>query len=380
MGELRRMSEMPATSHWTAKDVERIDRATAPCAPVIPAQRRVIETLDLWDYWPVQTVDGHPADIAGGTLFIALSAPILPDPDARHAVARMRLLHRVEGEWCDLGQVLPDGFSPGSREWSGSAILSPDGETITLYYTVAGVRGEVETSFAQRLFFTCAALTVQDGAIALSPWSEPVEFLEPDDVHYSRDMAGGGAVGTIKAFRDPAFFRDPADNQDYILFAGSIARSRSAWNGAVGIARHVADQEWEILPPLAEADGLNNELERPHVIMRDGRYYLFWSTQTKVFAADGPAGPTGLYGMVADRLLGPWRPLNGSGLVFGNPPSAPFQAYSWLVLPDLCVQSFADLVGLAELPRDVMQARAHFGGTPAPELRLMIDGDKAWLA
>ncbi|MGX7835970.1 glycoside hydrolase family 68 protein, partial [Campylobacter fetus subsp. venerealis] len=82
-----------------------------------------------------------------------------------------------------------------------------------------------------------------------------------------------------------AFFRDPADNQDYILFAASIARSRSAWNGAVGIARRVVDQEWQILPPLVEADGLNNELERPHVIMRDGRYYLFWSTQTKVFAA-----------------------------------------------------------------------------------------------
>ena len=374
------MSNVPFTSPWTAGDVQRISPATAPCAPIIPTQRRVIETLDLWDYWPVQNVDGHPAAIAGGTLFIALSAPILPDPDARHGVARMRLLHRVGTHWSDLGPVLPDGLSPGSREWSGSAILSTDGAAITLYYTVAGFQGEVETSFAQRLFYTCAGLTVQDDAIKLSSWSDPVEFLQPDDLHYSRDMAGGGAVGTIKAFRDPAFFRDPADNQDYILFVGSIARSRSAWNGAVGIARQVADQEWEVLPPLVEADGLNNELERPHVIMQDGRYYLFWSTQTKVFAADGPAGPTGLYGMVADRLFGPWRPLNGSGLVFGNPPSAPFQAYSWLVLPDLCVQSFADLVGLAEPPRDVVQARAHFGGTPAPELRLMIDGDKAWLA
>lgn len=374
------MSNVPFTSPWTAGDVQRINPATAPCAPIIPTQRRVIETLDLWDYWPVQDVDGHPAAIAGGTLFIALSAPILPDPDARHGVARMRLLHRVGTHWSDLGPVLPDGLSPGSREWSGSAILSTDGAAITLYYTVAGFQGEVETSFAQRLFYTCAGLTVQDDAIKLSSWSDPVEFLQPDDLHYSRDMAGGGAVGTIKAFRDPAFFRDPADNQDYILFVGSIARSRSAWNGAVGIARQVADQEWEVLPPLVEADGLNNELERPHVIMQDGRYYLFWSTQTKVFAADGPAGPTGLYGMVADRLFGPWRPLNGSGLVFGNPPSAPFQAYSWLVLPDLCVQSFADLVGLAEPPRDVAQARAHFGGTPAPELRLIIDGEKAWLA
>ena len=151
------MSKTHVTSCWTSDDVQRIDATSVSYAPIIPAQRRIIETLDLWDYWPVQRIDGNSAEIAGGTLFIALSAPILPDPDARHALARMRLLHRVGADWRDLGPVLPDGLSPGSREWSGSAILSPDGGTITLYYTVAGVRGELETSFAQRLFYSCAA-------------------------------------------------------------------------------------------------------------------------------------------------------------------------------------------------------------------------------
>lgn len=374
------MSATVIASRWTADHVARIDAADACCAPVIPFQRRVIEALDLWDYWPVQRVDGMPADIAGGTLFIALSAPILPDPDARHAVARMRLLHRVGMDWHDLGPLLPDGQSPGSREWSGSAVLSPDGRMITLYYTVAGVRDETEVSFAQRLFCTSATLTVEGASIILSPWSTPTEFLQPDDLNYSSDMTGGGAVGTIKAFRDPAFFHDPADSADYILFAGSLAQSDSAWNGAIGIARRAKNDAWQLLPPLVEADGVNNELERPHVVVHDGRYYLFWSTQNKVFAADGPKGPTGLYGMVADRLFGSWRPLNGSGLVFANPPAAPYQAYSWLVLPTLCVQSFADLVGLAKLPRNVAEARAHFGGTPAPELRILLQDDRAWLA
>ena len=374
------MIDAIAPTRWTARDVARIEPASASHAPLIPPQPRVIDTLDLWDYWPVQRIDGHPAQIAGGTLFIALSAPILPDPDARHAIARMRLLHRVGADWRDLGPVLPDGLSPGSREWSGSAILSPDGATITLYYTVAGVRGETETSFVQRLFQTSAPLSVENGAITLSPWTTPTECVVPDDVHYTSDMTGGGAIGSIKAFRDPAYFRDPVDGTDYLLFAGSLANSTSAWNGAVGIARRATDGDWRILPPLIDADGLNNELERPHVVMRDGLYYLFWSTQTKVFASPGPAGPTGLYGMVADSLFGPWRPLNGSGLVFGNPPAAPYQAYSWLVLPDLCVQSFVDLVGLTEPPHDAAQARAHFGGTPAPELQIMLDGERAWLA
>ncbi|BBF69714.1 levansucrase [Sphingomonas bisphenolicum] len=358
----------------------RIKAAPESYAPLITAQPRVIDSLDLWDYWPVQHADGHPAQIAGGTLFISLSAPILPDPDARHAMARMRLLHNVGANWHDLGPVLPDGLSPGSREWSGSAMLSPDGVTITLYYTVAGIRDEAEISFVQRLFQTSARLSVEKDSVILSPWATPKECVTPDDVHYSSDMTGGGAIGSIKAFRDPAFFRDPADGAEYLLFAGSLARSTSAWNGAVGIARRIAENGWQILPPLVDADGLNNELERPHVIVRNGLYYLFWSTQTKVFAPSGPAGPTGLYGMVAERLSGPWRPLNGSGLVFGNPPAAPYQAYSWLVLPDLRVQSFVDLVGLTEPPRDVAQARAHFGGTPAPELQIMLDGERAWLA
>ncbi|MGW8203709.1 glycoside hydrolase family 68 protein [Sphingomonas bisphenolicum] len=374
------MSGTIIPTRWTAQDVMRIKAAPESYAPLITAQPRVIDSLDLWDYWPVQHADGHPAQIAGGTLFISLSAPILPDPDARHAMARMRLLHNVGANWHDLGPVLPDSLSPGSREWSGSAILSPDGVTITLYYTVAGIRDEAEISFVQRLFQTSARLSVEKDSVILSPWATPKECVAPDDVHYSSDMTGGGAIGSIKAFRDPAFFRDPADGAEYLLFAGSLARSTSAWNGAVGIARRIAEDGWQILPPLVDADGLNNELERPHVIVRNGLYYLFWSTQTKVFAPSGPAGPTGLYGMVADRLSGPWRPLNGSGLVFGNPPAAPYQAYSWLVLPDLRVQSFVDLVGLTEPPRDVAQARAHFGGTPAPELRIMLHGERAWLA
>ena len=193
-------------------------------------------------------------------------------------------------------------------------------------------------------------------------------------------MEGGGGIGTIKAFRDPAFFRDPADGRDYLLFAASLARSTSPWNGAVGIACRSNDGAWALLPPLVDANDLNNELERPHIVVRDGSYYLFWSTQRKVFADGGPSGPNGLYGMVADRLAGPWRPINGTGLVLANPPKAPYQAFSWLVLADLRVLSFVDLIGLDRPPHDAAEARAHFGGTPAPIVSLHLNGDRASLA
>jgi len=190
------------------------------------------------------------------------------------------------------------------------------------------------------------------------------------------DGAQGGP-GTIKAFRDPAYFRDPVSGSHYVFFAGSLAGSRSAFNGVVGAAVAGGDpvDDWRILPPLLSADGLNNELERPHVVHHGGAYYLFWSTQVHVFDPAGPTGPTGLYGMVSDRLDGGWEPLNRTGLVFANPPQAPAQAYSWLVLPDLSVTSFVDDWG----PIDGARGR-RFGATFAPDLRLRLDGAAAMLA
>lgn len=339
----------------------------------------LIPDLDLWDHWPVQHQDGRIAEIAGGSLIILLSAPRSGHPDGRHAMARLRLMHRREADWRDLGPLLPEGFSPGSREWAGSAILPGAGDRMMLYFTAAGFRGEETPTFSQRLFETSAALDIVDGVPSLSGWSPPIESVVADGGIYMRDMAGGGGLGTIKAFRDPAYFRDPADGAEHLLFTGSLAASTSEWNGVIGLARRI-DGEWRLMPPLIEADGVNNELERPHVVVHGDHYYCFWSTQAKVFAPEVEASPNGLYGMVADRLVGPWRPLNGSGLVLANPTDAPIQQYSWLVLPDLSVTSFVDVTELAEMPPESEAARKYFGGTPAPPVQLQLIGDRSMIA
>ncbi len=372
---------MTHMSHWSAAAVAGIADATVPATPLIDGAtlEHPLPGFHLWDHWPVQEHDGTVAAIAGGALVMLLSASERDDPDERHAIARIRLMHRTASGWTDLGILLPQGPCPGSREWAGSAVVSADHRRLTLFYTVAGLFGENRISYAQRLFETEATLDVDGGDFTLGAWSTPVESVAADGAWYMRDMEGGGGIGTIKAFRDPAFFRDPADGHEYLLFTASLARSASAWNGAVGLARRTG-ASWSLLPPLLGADGVNNELERPHIVVRDGLYYLFWSTQRKVFADGGPSGPNGLYGMVADALFGPWRPLNGTGLVLANPRHAPFQAYSWLVLADLSVLSFVDLTGLEHPPRDAAEARAHFGGVPAPLLHLHVDGDRAVLA
>jgi len=365
---------------WTPEHVAGIGPAPGQIAPPIIEGdfSRVSEDIDIWDAWPVQSEGGQPAIIEGGvTLWMALGSPRFPDPDERHGHARIHLLQRMGEQWTHFGPVMPDGFSPGSREWSGSAVLDAAGDVLTLYFTASGQRGETELTFLQRLFRARATLKRTGGGLQLVDWHGLTEFVRRDPAWYMATDGAQGGPGTIKAFRDPAYFRDPVSGSHYVFFAGSLAGSRSAFNGVVGAAVAGGDpvDDWRILPPLLSADGLNNELERPHVVHHGGAYYLFWSTQVHVFDPAGPTGPTGLYGMVSDRLDGGWEPLNRTGLVFANPSQAPAQAYSWLVLPDLSVTSFVDDWG----PIDGARGR-RFGATFAPDLRLRLDGAAAMLA
>lgn len=308
---------------------------------------------------------------------MALGAQRFPDPDERHAHARIHLLQLKGGAWLHLGQAMPEGFSPGSREWSGSAVLAPGSSQVTLYFTATGRCGESTPTFEQRIFSATATLANRGDRPSLENWGELREIVEREPLHYMASDAGRSEVGAIKAFRDPAFFLDPADGTAYLLFAASAAQSASDFNGVVGAAQADKDAPtgWRTLAPLISADGLSNELERPHVIVHDHQYYLFWSTQQHVFDPQGPMGPTGLYGMISDDIRGPWQPLNGSGLVLANPAEAPRQAYSWLVLPDLRVISFVDDWGNGQSPGEARR----FGATFAPVLQLALNGDSAKL-
>lgn len=359
------------TSSWTTAQVTNIapDHCRAPMiveSDIVPA---AVGT-GVWDAWPIQLRDGSPARLDGGSeIWMALAAPRFPDPDERHGHARIHLFRRKREGWTHLGPAMPEGFTPGSREWSGSAIFDPQERCVTLYFTAAGHRGEARPTYEQRMFSARATLAANGRC---TDWRDLAEVVEIDTARYA-STTGGGQIGTIKAFRDPSYFRDPESGAHYLFFAGSLAGSSSAYNGVVGLAVATPDapDSWLLMPPVLSADGLNNELERPHVVMHGGFYYLFWSTQRHVFDPDGPIAPTGLYGMVSDRLDGEWRPLNGSGLVFSNPAEAPAQAYSWLVLPDLSVTSFVDDWGGGPERR--------FGGTFAPFLKLVLNGDQTRL-
>ncbi len=376
---------MTMVTAWTPEMVQAaIPTPPDRMGPVIAAAvRPAIPGFDLWDMWPLAHADGRTACIAGGVLWFALSAPILPDPADRHEVARIRLLLEREGAWTDCGNALPDGLSPGSREWSGSALLHDTGQ-VTLFFTAAGRRGECRVTFEQRLFQTNGMLDLSGPTPRIAVWSQARETVRADGYTYVVANQSEGGPGRIKAFRDPAYFRDPADGASYVLFAASLASAGLQADGAIGLARATDPMLacWELLPPLLHATGVNTELERPHLVLRDGRYLLFWCTQHHVFAAECPRGPTGLYGMEAERLAGPYTPLNGDGLVLANPDDEPAQAYSWWVTGEGRVTSFVDYWGmrgrrLVECPELL---RSHFGGVPAPFLQLTFTPGQSKLA
>lgn len=368
---------VPGTTAWMPAHLAQLRVTPETTLPAIPADltRPLFPGLDLWDMWPLQEQGGHAALIGGSHWWFILAAPTLPDPDDRHAIARIRLVEQREGNWIDHGNAFPDGFTPGSREWAGSAVRRPDSLALDLYFTAAGRSGDGATSWEQRIF-ACAGLLSAEAAKAGIVWQAPEEIIVADDRLYQRVDANSGRAGFIKGFRDPAWFVDPADGLEYLLFTASLVDAGSEYDGAIGWARRSADGHWRLLPPLVTMDGINNEPERPHVVAHEGRYYLFFSTQRRMFAPGVAAGPNGLYGLVADQLTGPWRPLNGSGLVAANPAGAPLQAYSWWVTAALDVHGFADLPGVAEVPADADACwrRAHFGGVPAPVFRLALDG------
>ncbi|WP_233150767.1 glycoside hydrolase family 68 protein [Sphingomonas mollis] len=340
--------------------------------PIVPGH-------DLWDMWQIARADGSTVIAGGRSWWFFLATPQLDDPEARHDRARIRLTSHGADGWRDHGWVYEPGFTPGSREWSGSAVLEADGETLTMYFTAAGRHGGAP-SFEQRLFETRGRFTVDGDTPHLSGWSEPVESFAADDHWYTRaDETEAPATG-IKGFRDPGFFRDPATGHDYLLFVGTAGWTTEQLNGVIGVAERTATG-WSLRAPMVQALGVNSELERPHIVMHAGRYYLFWSTQGRRFAP-GLGAPTGLYGMVADRFDGPWRPINGTGLVAANPAAEPFQAYCWWVTGELDVISFVDYWGLGDgvYPTDPDQRRPRFGGTAAPWFRLAIDGDRVTIA
>lgn len=344
----------PEGTRWTVADVASIARGRKTVLEqpfATDGAAAIVQGLWLWDFWPTQCVSGATSVLAGGSLWFALSGPAADDPDARHSVARIRMLRRDDAGWRDLGPAFPEGFTPGSREWSGSAII--DGTRLTLMFTAAGRRGELRATYEQRLFESSCMLG-SDG-LPDRKWTKPTELVRVGGA-YAGARQAEGAIGEIEAFRDPYRFRDPSTGADHLLFTATHSGA-ALHAGCVGHAIRDVNG-WRLSSPLISARGVNTELERAHIVRCDGRLVLFFSTQQATFASPGPVGPTGLYAFLAEKMAGPWCPAYGHGLVLANPMNDPMRAYSWFVECDGSTTGFLD------------RPEGRFVGTVAPSIKI----------
>jgi levansucrase len=388
------------TAVWTRAQALKVRLDPTNTKPLIPPDFPVMsDRVWVWDTWPLTNINTEPISYQGWNVIFSLVAPRSVGFSDRHQVATIGYFYSRDAKsWEYGGEVFPGGRvnALGTRQWAGSAVLT--GDEVNLFYTASGTREGLPFEEAlnvpnwlfgdteQRLAHASARIRADDNGVWFTGFRNHRIIAEPDGTMYQTlEQSRAGPI--IYAFRDPFVFRDPADGQVYLLYernSGGVAGSHTCgerelgpvppghevppdsrfYTGNIGLAeaRGANLRRWQLLPPLLSANCVNQQTERPHLVIENGLYYLFTISHTFTFAP-GLTGPDGLYGFIGPSLRSDYKPLNASGLVLGNPADAPVQQYSEYVMPNWLVESFIDT-----LPGEI------FGGTLAPTLRIMPDG------
>jgi levansucrase len=358
---------------WTREHVEAIRLDVEVMAPPIASDFPVMsDAVWAWDTWPLTDLEMRPVCIDGWHVIFSLVAPRRVGFHDRHPIASIGWFSSRDGRsWRYRGLAFPSGSALGTRQWSGSSVLVDD--RVYLFYTASGDgRGGYDPEWLtndplQRIALASATITTACGDVAFTGASfadSRVVAAADGRLYQTPEQARGGEI--IYAFRDPFVFSEGGDV--YMTFSGNRSGA-GCFTGNIGLARAGDErlEHWQLLPALVHADGVNQQLERPHFVVRDGRHYLFFISHTETYAP-GLIGPDGLYGFVGDGLRSDYRPLNESGLVIANQPGRPPERYADYVMPNWLVEGFVDTVG------------GRFGGTLAPTLRLTVDGMRTALA
>lgn len=391
---------------WTRADALKVtfdDPTTTQ--PLVSADFKTMsDDVFIWDTMPLRDINGHTVSVDGWSVIFTLTAdrqednPAYQDENGNYNISldwndrhgRAKICYwfsRNSKDWTFGGRMMAEGVSPTTREWAGSPILLNEKGDIAFYYTavtpgstVSKVRGRVVTTST---------------GVEMVGFNKVFSLFDADGAIYQTEEQN-----QYWAFRDPWPFRDPKSGKLYMLFEGNVAGERGSHvvgddelgdvppgyeevggsryqTGCIGIAVALDEDgdQWELLPPLVTAVGVNDQTERPHFVFQDDQYYLMTISHTFTYA-DGLTGPDGVYGFLSDELFGQYEPMNGSGLVLGNPSSQPYQTYSHYVMPNGLVTSFIDSV-----PTDVETTGMEYriGGTEAPTVKIKLIGSRSFV-
>ncbi|ULO09479.1 glycoside hydrolase family 68 protein [Paenibacillus sp. 19GGS1-52] len=334
-----------------------------PSAKGYDASGNLID-LDVWDSWPLQNADGTVANYKGYNIVFALAGDPHKGGDTFIYLFYQKIGETSIDSWKNAGRVFKDSdkFVPNdpilktqAEEWSGSATLTSEGK-VRLFYTNrqawtpdSGLYGKQTLTTAQinvsqltedtlnidgvedlkSIFDGDGKFyqTVQQG-IEAENYSDNHTLRDP---HYVEDkgrkyLVFEGNTGTEDGYQG----EESLNNKTYYggnikfyqteqkkLLEGPQKKLATLANGALGIIELNDDYSLKkVMKPLIASNTITDEIERANIFKMNHKWYLFTDSRGGKMTIDG-IGNKDIYmlGYVADSLSGPYKPLNGSGLV-----------------------------------------------------------------
>lgn len=333
-----------------------------PAATTADAETGKVESLDVWDSWPVMDANtGAVTNWNGYELVFGMAGKPQDWHDNHLYLFYTKYGDNNFDDWKCAGPVFGPGQNPIHQRWSGSACVNSDG-TIQLYYT------DVDTSTGhnnQKLATVTLTLKDDNNQVSIvGLQNEKILFAGDGKLYQTFAQFEKGSTGIDNfCLRDPHIFVD--NGKRYLVFEGSTGSDNyqgmdqiynlgnyggatiaddvndmfqiinsndmtargSYANAAIGILELGGSEKnptvVKVDTPLIQAPLATDEIERPDIIKINGKYYLFadarlnrGTNDPSWQAADKTVGDNVIMlGFVSDHLTYGYKPLNGTGVV-----------------------------------------------------------------
>ncbi|AJA46778.1 levansucrase [Clostridium pasteurianum DSM 525 = ATCC 6013] len=324
--------------------------------------------LDVWDSWPLQNADGTVANYKGYNIVFALAG------NPENGETFIYLFYQKTGQtsinsWKNAGRVFKNSdkfvrkndsyLKHQTEEWSGSATLTSDGK-IRLFYTDFSGSTQAGGTGDSNQTLTTAQVNLSQ------PDTKTLKINGVSDHKSIFDGGNGTIYQNIQQFRDQGLWssgdnhtlRDPHyvenNGHKYIVFESNTGTTNgyqgddslynkayyggsddffreeqakllksskkhlaSLANGALGIVELNNDYTVKnTMQPLITSNTVTDEIERANIFKLKDKWYLFTDSRGSKMTIDGISDKDiYMLGYVSDSITGPYKPLNGNGLV-----------------------------------------------------------------
>ncbi|MGY3314148.1 levansucrase [Peribacillus simplex] len=347
--------------------VPRFDESTIKN---IPSAKKVTESgetidLDVWDTWPLQNADGTVAEYKGYHIVFGLAGDPKNASDTFIYIFYKKVGDNSLDAWKNAGRVFDDNdknvpndpyLKEQAEEWSGSATFTEDGE-VRLFYTNREPYIPESGNYGKQTLTTAQVnLSEPDSeTLKVDGVEDYKSIYEGKDSKYYQTVdkfVEDGNSADNHTFRDPHYVEDKG--RKYLVFEANTGTeygyqgeeslyNRAYYgnsnnflqgeknklmqspkkelaelaNGAIGIIEVNDDYTLKKeMKPLIVSNTVTDEIERPNIFKKDGKWYLFTSSRGSKMTIDGIDNQDiYMLGYTSNSLTGPYKPLNKTGIV-----------------------------------------------------------------